>query len=97
MNKRNRKSATARCRGSSPRRCSRPRAAVTTTTAAAAPPTTAAERWWHGERRRAAASRSPVPGFDGTTIRLGVVTPQTGPVQIIGNPLTNGNRVYFDS
>jgi ABC-type branched-subunit amino acid transport system substrate-binding protein len=37
------------------------------------------------------------PGFDGTTIRLGVVTPQTGGVEVIGNPLTNGNRVFFDA
>ncbi|MGH9187995.1 MAG: ABC transporter substrate-binding protein [Acidimicrobiales bacterium] len=35
------------------------------------------------------------PGFDGTTIRVGVVTPQTGPVSIIGNPVTNGNDVFF--
>ena len=39
----------------------------------------------------------PGPGFDGETIRLGVVTPQTGPAAIIGNPLTNGNQVYFDA
>jgi ABC-type branched-subunit amino acid transport system substrate-binding protein len=37
-----------------------------------------------------------VPGFDGTTISVGVVTPQTGGVEIIGDPLTNGNRVYFE-
>ncbi|MEX2194780.1 MAG: ABC transporter substrate-binding protein [Thermoleophilaceae bacterium] len=36
------------------------------------------------------------PGFDGTTIRLGVVTPLSGPVAVIGNPLTNGNRVWFE-
>ncbi len=35
-------------------------------------------------------------GFDGTTIKLGVITPQTGPVKLIGDPLTNGNRVWFD-
>lgn len=38
----------------------------------------------------------PGPGFDGETIRVGVLTPTTGPVAIIGNPLTNGNKVYFD-
>jgi ABC-type branched-subunit amino acid transport system substrate-binding protein len=43
-----------------------------------------------------AAEPSPGPGFDGTTIKVGVVTPQTGPVAVIGNPLTNGNKVYFD-
>jgi ABC-type branched-subunit amino acid transport system substrate-binding protein len=37
-----------------------------------------------------------VPGFDGTTIRLGVVTPTSGPVAQIGNPLTAGNKAYFD-
>jgi ABC-type branched-subunit amino acid transport system substrate-binding protein len=38
----------------------------------------------------------PGPGFDGETIRLGVVTPQTGAAAVIGNPLTEGNRVYFE-
>jgi ABC-type branched-subunit amino acid transport system substrate-binding protein len=38
----------------------------------------------------------PAPGFDGSTIRVGVVTPQTGIAAIIGNPLTNGNRAYFE-
>jgi ABC-type branched-subunit amino acid transport system substrate-binding protein len=37
-----------------------------------------------------------VPGFDGTTIKLGVITPLTGPVAVIGLPLTTGNEVYFD-
>ena len=37
-----------------------------------------------------------VPGFDGTTIKLGVVTPTSGPVALIGNPLTAGNKAYFD-
>lgn len=37
-----------------------------------------------------------VPGFDGETISLGVVTPTSGPVAIIGEPLTNGNRAYWD-
>lgn len=36
------------------------------------------------------------PGFDGETITLGVITPVTGPVAVIGEPLTNGNRVYVD-
>jgi ABC-type branched-subunit amino acid transport system substrate-binding protein len=39
----------------------------------------------------------PGPGFDGETIRLGVVTPQTGVAAVIGNPLTLGNRVFFDA
>lgn len=35
-------------------------------------------------------------GFDGTTIHLGVITPTGGPVAVIGNPLTAGNKAYFD-
>jgi ABC-type branched-subunit amino acid transport system substrate-binding protein len=37
-----------------------------------------------------------VPGFDGTTIKLGVITPTSGQVALIGNPLTAGNKAYFD-
>ncbi len=40
---------------------------------------------------------SPAPGFDGTTIRLGVLTPLSGPVAVVGNPLTAGNEVYFEA
>jgi ABC-type branched-subunit amino acid transport system substrate-binding protein len=36
------------------------------------------------------------PGFDGKTIKLGVLTPLSGPVAVIGLPLTAGNQVYFD-
>jgi len=36
-------------------------------------------------------------GFDGETITLGVITPQTTTAAIIGNPLTNGNQTYFDA
>lgn len=36
------------------------------------------------------------PGFDGETIRLGVVTPTSGPIAVIGEPLTNGNRAYWE-
>lgn len=43
-----------------------------------------------------AASLENVPGFDGTTIKLGVLTPLSGPVAVIGLPLTAGNQVYFD-
>jgi ABC-type branched-subunit amino acid transport system substrate-binding protein len=39
----------------------------------------------------------PVPGFDGTTIKLGVLTPLTGAVAAIGKPLTAGNKAWFDS
>jgi hypothetical protein len=42
------------------------------------------------------------PGFDGTTIKLGVITPQSGAIgkvvaDAIGTPLTSGNQVYWDA
>jgi ABC-type branched-subunit amino acid transport system substrate-binding protein len=39
------------------------------------------------------------PGVDTTakTIALGVLTPLSGPVAVIGKPLTNGQKAYFDS
>lgn len=49
-----------------------------------------------GEEGTEAAELQPGPGFDGTTITVGIVTPQTGPVTIIGDPLTRGNEVYFE-
>jgi ABC-type branched-subunit amino acid transport system substrate-binding protein len=49
-----------------------------------------------GDGEAEAGEPQPGPGFDGTTIRVGIVTPQTGPVAIIGTPLTEGNRVYFE-
>lgn len=36
------------------------------------------------------------PGFDGQTIRLGVLTPLQGPVAAIGRPLTAGGELYFE-
>lgn len=39
---------------------------------------------------------SAAPGFDGETIRLGVLTPLQGPVAVIGKPLTAGGQLYFD-
>jgi ABC-type branched-subunit amino acid transport system substrate-binding protein len=50
-----------------------------------------------GESEEGGASVSRVPGFDGRTIKLGVLTPLSGPVAVIGQPLTAGNQVYFDS
>src|SRR5450759_2560890 len=38
-----------------------------------------------------------VPGFDGKTIKLGVITPLSGIASVIGKPLTNGNKTYWDS
>jgi len=36
-------------------------------------------------------------GFDGETIKLGVLTPLTGTVAVIGQPLTSGNEVFFEA
>jgi len=38
-----------------------------------------------------------VPGFDGKTIKLGVITPQSGIASVVGKPLTEGNRVYWEA
>jgi ABC-type branched-subunit amino acid transport system substrate-binding protein len=38
----------------------------------------------------------PVDGFDGETITLGALTPTSGTVAIIGDPLTAGNQAYID-
>jgi ABC-type branched-subunit amino acid transport system substrate-binding protein len=47
----------------------------------------------------AAPAKTPpnVTGFDGSTIKLGVVTPESGIASVIGKPLTEGNRVYWDA
>ncbi len=39
---------------------------------------------------------STAPGFDGTTIKIGVVNDFTGPVAIIGNPLHKGSMTFYD-
>ncbi len=38
-----------------------------------------------------------VPGFNGSTIKLGVITPESGIASVVGKPLTEGNRVYWDA
>jgi ABC-type branched-subunit amino acid transport system substrate-binding protein len=38
---------------------------------------------------------APVAGFDGDTINVGVLSPLSDAVAVIGIPLTNGNEVYF--
>jgi ABC-type branched-subunit amino acid transport system substrate-binding protein len=38
-----------------------------------------------------------VPGFNGSTIKLGVITPTSGIASVVGKPLTEGNRVYWDA
>jgi len=45
----------------------------------------------------AASQVKPGPGFDGTTLTLGVVTPVTGRANILGDPITAGNKVFFDA
>lgn len=37
------------------------------------------------------------PGFDGKTISVGALSPLSGPVAVIGTPLTNGNKVFIDA
>jgi ABC-type branched-subunit amino acid transport system substrate-binding protein len=38
-----------------------------------------------------------VPGFNGSTIKLGVITPQSGIASVVGKPLTEGNRTYWEA
>ena len=49
-----------------------------------------------GDSSEPAGEPQSVPGFDGETITLGVITPTSGAVALIGNPLTAGNQAYFD-
>ena len=39
----------------------------------------------------------PVPGFDGKTIRLGVIQPLTGPAAVLGQPVVAGVRTWFEA
>jgi len=41
------------------------------------------------------ASLPPVPGFHGDTISVGILSPLSDAVAVIGIPLTNGNAAYF--
>lgn len=43
-----------------------------------------------------AAAPEPGPGFDGTTINVGVLTALSGPAALIGTQLAAGQQVYFD-
>ena len=43
-----------------------------------------------------AGAPATAPGFDGTTIKLATLSAQSGPVAVIGKPLTNGVKVWFD-
>jgi ABC-type branched-subunit amino acid transport system substrate-binding protein len=49
-----------------------------------------------GGKTKAGAPTATV-GFDGSTISVGAISPQTGIAAIIGAVLTDGNRVYFDA
>jgi len=50
-----------------------------------------------GASARPSAKKPPkVAGFDGKTIRLGVVTPLSGLVSVLGKPLTTGNETYWE-
>src|SRR3954462_6224650 len=55
----------------------------------------AADNGSSGSGGKGGAPKS-VPGFDGKTIKLGVLTPLSGPRAGIGLPLTAGNEVWFD-
>lgn len=50
-----------------------------------------------GTAGSAAKELKAAPGFDPATntIKVGIITPLTGPVAVIGKPLTNGNEVWF--
>lgn len=45
----------------------------------------------------AAGAPGNTAGFDGKTIKLGVLTPLSGTVAVIGQPLTAGNEVWFEA
>ena len=50
-----------------------------------------------GEAAEGGGAPAKTAGFDGTTIKLGVLTPLSGPVAVIGEPLTAGNEVKFEA
>jgi ABC-type branched-subunit amino acid transport system substrate-binding protein len=53
---------------------------------------------WAAPAGAAPAKNPPnVPGFDGSTIKLGVITPESGIASVVGKPLTEGNRVYWEA
>jgi ABC-type branched-subunit amino acid transport system substrate-binding protein len=49
-----------------------------------------------GAAKRAGAP-SRAPGFDGKTIRLGILTPLSGPAAVLGAPAASGAQVYFQA
>lgn len=38
-----------------------------------------------------------VPGFDGKTIKLGALVPQSGPAKVIADPIMNGNKAFYEA
>jgi ABC-type branched-subunit amino acid transport system substrate-binding protein len=44
----------------------------------------------------AAGAPAKVAGFDGKTIKLGVISALSGPAAVVGEPITAGNRLWFD-
>jgi ABC-type branched-subunit amino acid transport system substrate-binding protein len=67
--------------------------AATASTASTAAPATSGTT-----STSAAAAPKPTTGFDGTTIKLGMLAALSGPVAApIGIPLANGNRVFFEA
>ena len=42
-----------------------------------------------------AAEPAKSPGFDGETITLGMISPLTGPVAVLGQPVTAGQQVWY--
>jgi ABC-type branched-subunit amino acid transport system substrate-binding protein len=49
-----------------------------------------------GDADTPAAAPEPGPGFDGETIKVGVLTALSGPAALIGTQLAAGQQVYFD-
>ncbi|MFN8035750.1 MAG: ABC transporter substrate-binding protein [Acidimicrobiia bacterium] len=55
-----------------------------------------------GSGSNAGKAPEPAPGFDGSTITLGVITPQSGTTgaiagKYLGTPLTDGNKLYWQA
>lgn len=48
-----------------------------------------------GADSKGGGALSAAPGFDGDTISVGVLTPMSDAVAVIGIPLTSGNEAYF--
>jgi ABC-type branched-subunit amino acid transport system substrate-binding protein len=69
-------------------------AAPTTTETTAAPDDEGTETTETTEAEPA-GDPEPAPGFDGTTINVGILVPRSGLPAIIGSPLASGQEVYW--